>query len=867
MQICYTNLKASPSAEVGCFIKQLLETSPDILSEYMIHLQEHMVNVITSATPGARNIHVMIEFLLIVLTDMTKDFINHDILVDLMTRIGALIREVSTLIHDLEEKSRNEESTDETSLATPDLLKNIELLKEDLKNGYLKAPDSHQYCFPMNDRPLFMHLLRINLKDLLDSNAYSVALIKEEIGQVKEDLEFIRSSFVNIEQELNKDLWARVLDVAYEAKHVIDSIIVRDNGLLHLIFSLPITINKISLIKADVSNLLKIPTNKSFIVVNSPKNPVERKSLTTGKIIVGFEEETNWLISKLTSGLKDLDVISITGMAGSGKTTLAYKVYNDESICSHFDLRAWCTVDQEYDEKKLLMKLFNQVTGSDLKFSEDIDVADKLRKQLYGKRYLIVLDDVWDIDTWDELTRPFPEVVKGSRIILTTRQKEVAFHGKCNTDPLNLRLLRPEESWELLEKRAFGEESCPDELLDVGKEIVQNCKGLPLVVDLIAGVIAGLEKKKVVWLEVRNNLNSFILNSEVDVMKVIELSYDHLPHHMKPCFLYLASYPKDQEININELKIYWRAEGLAEQREMMSFEEVMEIYLDNLLSSILVIAFNEIGNHPTCQIHDLVHDFCLIKARQEKLFGKISSSDPSSSSDLMPRIVNIDYDKEHFGPNNFVLFSSKRKIRSGKHLYSLMITGNKMVYSLSDACHLRHLRLLIVLSLDPSFMMVKDSLLNEICMLNHLRFLSIGTEVKSLPSSFSNLWNLETLHVNNKGSTLVLLPSIWDLVKLRVLYTNDCSFFDMDTNESILIAEDPKLENLRELEKLVPSYSKETEDIFIRFPNLQSLSFVLKESWDYSTVRYWFPKLDFLTELDLLRVDFESSNTNDSGPL
>ncbi|KAF3631804.1 putative transcription factor DIVARICATA-like [Capsicum annuum] len=88
----------------------------------------------------------------------------------------------------------------------------------------------------------------------------------------------------------------------------------------------------------------------------------------------------------------------------------------------------------------------------------------------------------------------------------------------------------------------------------------------------------------------------------------------------------------------------------------------------------------------------------------------------------------------------------------------------------------------------------------------------------------------------------------------------------MDTNESILIAEDPKLENLRELEKLVPSYSKETEDIFIRFPNLQSLSFVLKESWDYSTERYWFPKLDFLTELDLHRVDFESSNTNDSGP-
>ncbi|KAM3304692.1 hypothetical protein P3S67_011558 [Capsicum chacoense] len=492
---------------------------------------------------------------------MCQRTIHHDKLFDLLARVGALIREISTLVRDLDEESKNKESTYGTNCATRGLLDSIELLKEDLKH---------------------------------------------------EDLEFIRSSFVNIEQELNKVLWARVLDVAYEAKDVIDSIIVRDNGLFHLIFSLPITIKKIKLIKEDVFNLLeKIPKNRSR----------------------------------------------------SGKTTLAYKVYNDESVCSHFDLRAWCTFDQEYDEKKL--------------------------KQLYGKRYLIVLDDVWDTTTWDDLTRPFPEVVKGSRIILTTRQKEVAFHGKGNTDPLNHRLLRLEESWELLEKRAFGKESCPDELLDIGKEIAQNCKGLPLVADLTAGVIAGLEKKKSVWLEVRNNLNSFILNSEVEVMKVIELSYEHLPDHLKPCFLYLARYLKDKEMNRDVMKMHWRAEGLVEQTGMKSLEEVMEIYLDNLISSSLVISFNEIGDDPTCQLHDLVHDFCLIKAKEEKLFEQISSRDPSFSSELMPRIVNIDYNKEQFKHNNFVLFSSTMKRHSGKHLYSLFITGDKMEDCLSDACHLR----------------------------------------------------------------------------------------------------------------------------------------------------------------------------------
>ncbi|XP_047261169.1 putative late blight resistance protein homolog R1B-17, partial [Capsicum annuum] len=303
MQICYTNLKASPSVEVRRFIKKLLEFSPEVLREYLIHLQEHMVTVITASTSGARNIHVMIEFLLIIVTDMPKDFIHHSKLFDLLARVGALIRKVSTLVRDLEKQSRNKQSTNGTNRAALDLLENIELLKEDLKCVYLKAPGSYQCCFPMNDGPLFMHLLLIHLNDLLDSNAYSIALI-----------------------------WTHVLDVAYVAKDVIDSIIIRDNGLLHLIFSLPITLKKISLIKEDLSQLPeKIPKNKSLIVVNSPKNPVERKSLTTGKIIVGFKEETNWLISKLTSGPKDVDVISITGMPGSGKTTLAYKVYNDES--------------------------------------------------------------------------------------------------------------------------------------------------------------------------------------------------------------------------------------------------------------------------------------------------------------------------------------------------------------------------------------------------------------------------------------------------------------------------------------------------------------------------------------------------------
>ncbi|PHT61197.1 hypothetical protein T459_34954 [Capsicum annuum] len=570
----------------------------------------------------------------------------------------------------------------------------------------------------MSDGPLFMTLLLRNLNDLLDSNAYSVVLIKEEIGWVKEDLEHIRSFFGNVEQELHRDLWTRVLDVAYEAEHAINSILARDHGLLQLIFLLPDIVEKIKLVKKEVQE--KISKNTSIIFANSPNKPVINKSSIAGKIIVGFKEETKRIIRNLTSGPAEIDVISIVGMPGLGKTTLAYRVYNEKSVVGHFDVRAWCTVDQERNQKKLLQKIFNQVNGLKGSFNEegiDDDIADKLRKHLFGKRYLIVLDDLWDTATWDELTRPLftipSEFQNGSRVILTSRKKEVALHGKCHSDPLDLRLLRPEESWELLEKRVFGEEHFPDELKDVGAKIAEKCNGLPLVLDLIGGVISRKEKKQALWLEVLNNLSSFIFKDEEEVMKVIQLSYDHLSDHLKPCFLYLASYPKDKNIRISWLKDLWSDEGLVEPTDMKSVEDVTEVYVDELISSSLVIVRG--GRHPSFQIHNLVHDFCSIKARMEKLFDLTSSIflSSSSSSHLTLRRRTIIYDECLHSSDTSSLFSPEERYRYIKHLPSLKIDcGPSKVLPRSRSCHLRHLRLLKRLELRR--IILTDTLLNEI---------------------------------------------------------------------------------------------------------------------------------------------------------
>ncbi|PHT96696.1 hypothetical protein BC332_34378 [Capsicum chinense] len=710
-----------------------------------LEVMHHLVNAITPST-SARNIHVMIEFLLIILTDVLTDDIRHDKLFVLLARVRALSKEVFILVRNLEENSRSEENMKETSGESLNLLKDIDVLKEDFKNIFLKAPaDSSELCFPMSDGPLFMTLLHRNLNDLLNSNAYSVVLIKEEICRVKEHLEHIRSFFRNVEQVLYRDRWTRVLDVAYEVEHAINSILARDRSLLHLICLLPDIVEKIKLVKKR----------------------------------------------KLTSGPSEEDVISIVGMPGLGKTTLAYRVYNDK------------------------------VSEDDI----DDDVVDKLRIQLFGKRYLIVLDDLWDTATWDELTRPLyaipSEFQNGSRVILTSRKKEVALHGKSHSDPLDLRLLKPEESWAFLEKSVFGEESYPDELRDVGEKISQKCSGLPLVLDLIGGVMSRKEKKEVLWLEILNNLSSFIFKDEEEVMKVIQLSYDQLSDHLKPSFLYLASYPKDEAIEISQLKDLWSHEGLVEQTDLKSVEEVTEFYVDELIASSLLIVRGR--RKQRCQIHDLVHDFCSIKARTEKLFDLTSSIVLSSSSSsalmLHSRTLIIDEDPHsddeylHSGDTSS-LFNPEKRNPFVKHLLFLQL---ECTY-LPPIYHLRYLRLLKRLELLG--MILRDTFLIEIGMLVQLRCLRILIQAEALPLSFSNLCNLETLVVDNFGPDLLLCPTIWSLAKLqRVEINRTCSVFNLDIDKPT------KLENLTTLERLKLSCSVDSENIFKRDTHVHQFDF------------------------------------------
>ncbi|KAH0678286.1 hypothetical protein KY284_019371 [Solanum tuberosum] len=869
-------IKESRSKELEEFVNQILKASPRILQKYLIHLQGRMAGAVAFNYAPTQSINVMMEFLLIFLTDIPKRFIHREKLNDMLAHAGVLTRKISILVSKLLEEI-SENNINEADFSAPDFLQEIEQMKGDIRQIFLKAPESSQLRFPMDDGFLFMNLLLRHLNDLLISNVYSVTLIKKEIGMVKESLEFLTSSFGRVRKTLDdrtsgvvKDCWLHALDVAYEAEHVINSILVRDKALSHLIFSLPNVTDKIKLIVAQVTGLkLEYKNGDEPLYAKSSNEPIESTSSSFVEVTVGHEEDEARIIGQLLDEHEsELDVISIVGMPGLGKTTLANKVYNNTLIASHFNVRAKCTISQKYNKSKVLREILQQVTHVSGGNENEDDPADKLRVALYDKRYLIVLDDVWDIATGEMFIACFPKVKRGNRIILTSRSSEVGLKVKCLSDPLHLQLLTPEKSWDLFVKKIFGDDgSCPAELSEVGHQIVEKCQGLPLAIVLIAGVIVrGKKKEKDLWLKIQHNMHSSISsNNNLQMMKVMQLSYDHLPCHLKPLLLYFARSQKRKRTPVSTLMQLWMAEGLVDHD---SLEEATQSYLDALISSSLIMV-DHIPSESiwwtsvmikVCYMHDVVHDFCSVKAKKEKFFKLMNSGDPFHASDYLHRRLTVHTDDYRQLHKKCVLLNSNKWSAGSKHLISLTVSGSfdnyRYIY------HTRHLRLLRVLQLDDfsvdKQIVLKDSVMKEIGSLFHLRFLSIWVPMEAIPVSWVNLQNLETLLITTTY-TMVLLPRILKLSKLKRVSIDQSSFFEEDADPCrILEGENSKLEDLTTLSHVDISYSEGTNDALKKFPNLQHLECTIRIPEDPRTHGNWFPKFDVLNKLESLFVEYHN---------
>ncbi|KAH0682295.1 hypothetical protein KY289_020047 [Solanum tuberosum] len=436
-----------------------------------------------------------------------------------------------------------------------------------------------------------------------------------------------------------KDLQRRIKDVALDAEDEVESLMKQliiepdDDEQVHECCRTEL--DKVSQQAIQVTDSV----NKELIIKQKINNCPETESSTSPRldasirenVMEGYNEERERMVQRLTrgSGSNKLEVVSVVGMPGIGKTTFAKTILFDNSIKRVFQIRGWITVSNNYDLRKLLLVILRDVIRMGDGNDNTMDIgklAEHIQQGLKRQKYLIVVDDIWSNQDWDRISHWFPDCGNNSRILLTSRDREVAEYAASNPkESLVMRPLTQDESRNLFYHRAFGKNytirGSDDEFEKVGEEVVTNCKGLPLMITAVAGILSSKSKLDE-WMEVAQSVSSLVNDDDYQqCLKVVALSYNHLPSLMKACFLHFGLFPKAHVISVKKLIRLWIAEGVVNLKEVEEFEQVAARVLHDLIGKSLVIVDKRSldGQIKTCRIHDLFHDLCLKEAESENL--------------------------------------------------------------------------------------------------------------------------------------------------------------------------------------------------------------------------------------------------------
>ncbi|KAG8379663.1 hypothetical protein BUALT_Bualt07G0112500 [Buddleja alternifolia] len=541
--------------------------------------------------------------------------------------------------------------------------------------------------------------------------------------------------------------------------------------------------------------------------------------------VVGFEDEAEKISGYLIEKTQHLDVISIIGMPGLGKTTLAGKIYHDPSIQYEFPIRIWVYISQEFEPKDVFIEILKELITSlpeDMYRKTDRELAKIVCEYLERGKFLIVMDDVWAAADWDKLKIALPITNNMGKVLITSRQREVGLYANRIRPPHQLRFFTQEESWLLLQLEVFGKPECPSELETLGKLIAQQCGGLPLAIVVIGGILAkkysaseDLSAMRNTWTKVSDRVNEYLLEEDPtrSMERIIALSYDKLPNHLRACFLYLGMFPEDSEISVWKLVRMWVAEGFIQQKQGISLEETAENYLQDLIDRnlIKIDKMRSNGKVKTCRIHDMLRDFCKNEGGKERenFLQEVKMSSEGIFESLDFQVVNSRRLCIH---SNVLSFVSARPF--GPHVRSFVCFSKEDIALPTEhmSAILTAFKLLRVLDVKP----IKFTRIpSEMYQLLHLRYIHLSLTLASLPKAFTKLLNVETLIVDTTSRTLEIKAEIWKMAHLRYLQTNASTILPKPTSSS---KEGGKFQTLSTI-----SPTSCTKEVFDRACNLKKL--------------------------------------------